>query len=213
MTRLTERETEEIRRAKRAVESEAQQQESRTRFADSAPTPEPTQDPALQALMARHGRLAEIYRGILYKIMLPALRKLRVRRAVQELQGFSDHLLWDLGIDRSQIELVAKELVDRTAPAPRPESRLFAGLRRRRLQRRTIRELSRLDDRQLDDIGLSRDEIFEAAERESLRVALPTPSSLHAMRHGNLSRRAANEMVRLDPAIFADLGDRKLATG
>ena len=63
MTRLTERETEEIRRAKRAVESDAQKQESRTRFADSTPTPEPTQDPALRVLMARHGRLAEIYRG------------------------------------------------------------------------------------------------------------------------------------------------------
>ena len=47
MTRLTERETEEIRRAMRAVESEAQQQESQTRFADGTPTPDPTQDPAL----------------------------------------------------------------------------------------------------------------------------------------------------------------------
>ena len=97
MTRLTERETEEIRRAKRAVESDAQKQESRTRFADSTPTPEPTKDPALQVLMARHGRLAEIYRGILYNILLPAQRALLVRRTVKELRGLSDHLLWDIG--------------------------------------------------------------------------------------------------------------------
>ena len=145
---------------------------------------------------------------------------------MKKLQGFSDHLLWDIGIERGQIELVAKGLADRTAPAPRPESRLFAGLRRRRSQRRAIRELSRLSDRQLDDIGLVRDEIpvvverlsraevdRQAVERESPRVALRTPSSLHAMQPWNLSRQAANEMVRLDPEIFADLDDRKLATG
>ncbi len=87
--------------------------------------------------------------------------------------------------------------------------RALRPVRRNLLQRRTVRELSQLDDHLLYDIGLGRDEVGRVA-RELAWAALPAPQA----RTGLVTRiwrwyqrRAAiGELQALDDRMLADIG-------
>lgn len=219
MSRLTEREIEEIRRVKRAVRDEAREEFSQVRLADDANTRQPALAARILGLLAQYSGLAEIAWLVRHKAVPSVLQRVQARRAVAELRALNDRALRDIGIERGQIETVVEAMKDAPAPAPRPMVGPLAALQRWIVRRRTIDLLSALDDRLLEDIGLVRAHIADfvhdmdaavlsgriegvtAAQR--LRKA---DNALDSQQQWNLSRQAAGDLARLDSDAVADLG-------
>ena len=219
MSRLSEREIEEIRRVKRAVEEEAREEFSQVRLADDVDTRHPALAATLLALVARMSGLAEIAWMVRHEVVLPLRQRIQTRRAMAQLHGLNDRALRDIGIERGQIETVVAGIKVETPRSPRPEVGPIAALRRWIVRRRTINTLSALDDRLLEDIGLVRshiptfvldlDKAMLSGRIEGLTAAqkiLGASSALRSPGQWNLSRRAAGDMTRLDPDALADLG-------
>ncbi len=219
MSRLTEREIAEIRRVKRAVHHEARDEVTQVSLADGAPSRHSTPLADFATTVARHSGLAEIGWVLRHKIAAPVLHAIRVRQAIRALELMSDSLLRDIGIDRGRIEETVMGVAAEPTPGMRPAFGPFAALRRWRSQRRTINELSRLNDRVLKDIGILRSEIPNLAARMhrtgtdgrmaglgSDHVMARTTSAMHGIQQWNLSRQAANDMARIDQEALADLG-------
>ncbi len=219
MSRLTEREIEELRRVKRAVEEEAREEFSQVRLADDVDTRQPALATRLLALAVRYSGLAEIAWMVRHEVVLPLRQRIHTRRAMTDLQGLNDRALRDIGIERGQIETVVEAMKVETPRSPRPEVGLIAALRRWIVRRQTINTLSALDDRLLDDIGLIRshipafvhdlDEAMLSGRIEGQTAAQKVrkaTNALRSLRQWNLSRQAAGDMVRLDPDALADLG-------
>jgi uncharacterized protein YjiS (DUF1127 family) len=181
---------------------------------------------ALPASQARKGLLTRIWHW--YKR----------RAAIRELEALDDRVLADIGLVRGDIDeavdrAIAARLPEKAA-VPSPVSRVLAALGawnpgrpakslaawyRRWLKRRaTIRELQALDDRMLADIGLLRPDIpaaMERLEQGATKTAQPTfeqsnywDSVVRMLRHAELTREAAREIVRQDPEGLVDLGHR-----
>ncbi len=219
MSRLTEREIEELRRVKRAVEEEAREEFSQVRLADDVDTRQPALAAKLLALAVRYSGLAEIAWMVRHEVVSPLRQRIHTRRAMTDLQGLNDRALRDIGIERGQIETVVEAMKVDTPRSPRPEVGPIAALRRWIVRRRTINTLSALDDRLLDDIGLIRshipafvhdlDEAMLSGRIEGQTAAQKVrkaTNALRSLRQWNLSRQAAGDMVRLDPDALADLG-------
>jgi uncharacterized protein YjiS (DUF1127 family) len=163
--------------------------------------------------------------------------RLKRRASIRELEALDDRMLADIGLVRGDIhEAVDRAAATRAAEQDAPAtlaSNLLAALRewnpghrasgllarfRQWLRRRaTTRELKRLDDRMLADIGLLRRDIPAAvdllATAGKADAAAPTleqsnywDSVVRVMRHWDLSREAAREMARHDPDSLIDLG-------
>ena len=240
MSRMTEREIAEIRRVKRAIHHEARDEVTQVSLADGAPSRHSTPLADFATTVARHSGLAEIGWVLRHKIAAPVLRAIRVRRAIRDLESMSDILLRDIGIDRNRIEGTVMGVASESANAMRPAFGPFAALRRWLIQRRTINELSGLNDRVLEDIGIVRSEIPSLVARfhktgmdgrmEGLgsdHVMARATSPARSLQQWNLSRQAANDMARFDQEALADLGyvkgeldrvpevlgERKLAAG
>lgn len=88
-------------------------------------------------------------------------------------------------------------------------ARIVRPIRQAMERRRTIRELSRLDDRMLRDIGLERDQIEDYAAKFSASDMTPTarPNGLFALiRSWNERRVAIKELEGLDDRLLRDIG-------
>lgn len=83
-------------------------------------------------------------------------------------------------------------------------------LAQRRLYRRTLAELSRLDARALQDIGINRGEILRTAREAAGLSAEPKPGLFarlgQAMADARQRRRAAQDLALLDPRLLLDIG-------
>jgi uncharacterized protein YjiS (DUF1127 family) len=219
MSRLTERELEEIRRVKRAVEAEAREEFSQLRLADGGYTRRPAPAAGLLAQAARISGLAEVAWMVREGVVLPLRQRLHRRRAMAELHGLSDRALKDIGVERGQIDSLVGKMQIATPRAPRPETGLVATLRRWIVRRRAIGALTALDDRLLEDIGLVRAHIpafvrgldkAVASGRIDGETAARTARNAGA-RSGTpasstLTRQAAHDVARLDPKALADYG-------
>lgn len=219
MSRLTEREIEEIRRVKRAVREEAREEFSQVRLADDADTRQPAPAARLLGQLARYSGLTEIAWMVRHGVILPLRQRIQARRAVAQLHALNDRALRDIGIERGQIETIIDAIKVDTPPAPRPVAGPIATLRRWIARRRAINDLQVLDDRMLEDIGLVRahiadfvhdmDEAVVSGRIEGLTAAQrarKAKTALQSLKQWNLSRQAAGDMARLDPEALADLG-------
>ncbi|HIC79774.1 MAG TPA: DUF1127 domain-containing protein [Kiloniellaceae bacterium] len=100
------------------------------------------------------------------------------RRTIAELHGLSDAMLTDIGIERADIAAAAT-----AATGPQTSHRSVWHVLAHRVQRsyrlrRTLRELSALSDKMLDDIGLDRANLDEVAAAlvDGKKVAAASPS-------------------------------------
>ena len=161
---------------------------------------------------------------------------LRRRAAIRELEALDDHMLSDIGLVRGNIREAVERAAAEAPPAKtgrdlavaglsalrnwipvRQVAGLF-GLARQWLKRRaTIRQLEALDDRMLADIGLRRRDIPAALDRlaaggrsaaaaQTLEQANYWDSVVRVLRHWEMSREAAREIVRSGPDATIDLG-------
>lgn len=222
MSRLTEREMEEIRRVKRAVQQEAREEISKVRLAHDVHTRQAARQApraGLLAVAARFSGLSEVVWILRCRLLAPLRQKIEKRRAIAEMRHLSDHALRDIGVERSQIEAVVHRMHRLPSQPARPEVGPIAAVRHWLWRRRTVNTLSLLSDRILEDIGLLRAHIpdFVEALEEARRSHLPEDPTvaqvvrfmkapLRTFKQWNLSRRAANDLARLDPEALADIG-------
>lgn len=140
--------------------------------------------------------------------MIESVRRARSRRLiVDELQRLDDHLLRDIGLTRDEIKPMATRLaaVDQAERGTRPG--LFTRLLRFLRRQATIRDLRALDDRMLADIGIRRDEIVPVVDYlQRVTDEEAGAPALRGLQKWNLSRQAAGQMARLGPETLNDLG-------
>ena len=130
MSRLTEREIEEIRRVKRAVREEAREEFSQVRLADDAVTRQPAPTVRFLDVLVHYSGLTEIAWLVRHKVVLPIRQRVQAREARAELHALNDRALRDIGIERGQIDSVVDSLRAETPAAPRPLVGPIAALRR-----------------------------------------------------------------------------------
>lgn len=145
----------------------------------------------------------------------------RRQRTIAALNALDDTILADIGVQRGNIRALATELArqrERAGAAPRRQGSLAAAYRRWRARRASIRELRRLDDRTLADIGIARNRIdtvvdgLLAGDRAATRAPLgdvlrqADEALVRPLRKWDMTRRAAGQMARMDRETLADLG-------
>lgn len=216
MSRLTEREREEIRRVKRAVEKEAREEFSQVHLANNVDTRHSA--PGLAAQLALLSGLAEIAWILRNEVVLPVRHWIQARRATAELQRLDDRILKDIGVERCQIDSRIAEHKIHAAKTPRPETGAIAALRHWISRRRTVDTLSALDDRMLEDIGLVRANLSDFVrkldkavvegrlEGQTAAQTLRGRTAAQAKEAADMSREAADDMARLDPEALAKIG-------
>jgi len=108
---------------------------------------------------------AELSRFLKNGIVRPLVAWQRRRKAFAALMALDDRMLADIGLARHEIANHVRKLGYGSAPAhATAKVELAASFQANRAQRKTIKELSRLSDRELQDIGVARSEIAEIAE-------------------------------------------------
>ena len=117
-------------------------------------------------------------------LVTPVTRALHRRRTINQLKGLSKQCLKDIGVRRDEIETLAGQLVAEGKPS-RPS--LIEKLRRSRARHAAIRELQRLPDRVLADIGLPRGMIAPAVDglfnaKDGKKIARPAAITRSAIR-------------------------------
>lgn len=99
------------------------------------------------------------------------LRVLRQRRTVSELNQLDNRLLADIGLDRGEIETVAEQLAAKAYPSTPLRLPLAGTLSLAWKRHAAIRELRRLPDYVLNDIGVPRAEIVPTVVRLMAKTA------------------------------------------
>ncbi|RMD63842.1 MAG: DUF1127 domain-containing protein [Alphaproteobacteria bacterium] len=132
------------------------------------------------------------------------LRAWEQQQTATELSRLDDHILDDIGLRREEIGTVARQIGGANGPEAPRHSRLrraFEAMRTAWLRRAMIRDLERLPDEILEDIGIPRWRIEEAVDTMLAETAkkraqaqaageTPTPAtvSAHSPVHGLIAR-------------------------
>ncbi len=154
-------------------------------------------------------------------------RFLARRRTQRELSRLDDRMLADIGLSRGDIHIAAAQAVGTRAQKKTPIWANWLSLvQRARTRARMVRDLHRLPNHILDDIGIQRWQIEDEVDGilakndtkdESLKTETDGTSPVHDLlrrveaatwpfRRWQMSRVAAGQMARLNRDTLADLG-------
>ena len=206
MSRLTEKEIDLIRAVRATGELE------QAGAADPIETAQRLQAKAIGELASRGATAVAHWSGFAALVsfiddtLLRGLRaSLRRRAAANQLKRLDDHLLHDIGLDRSMVEAYVESLsTDQVEPARSKPAR-SGGFRHWLRRRNTIRELEALDNRLLADIGLTRASIpmaVDQATTDKARVETRvTPAQKHALTQQALSATQPKQRRSIEKTI------------
>jgi len=185
MSRLTEKEIEQISRARRVVRDEAANVDALIRQAKAM------RYEIVTSLMKRGiGAIVPVaaFRLLGDLFVTPVARAIRRRRTLRELERLDDRMLADIGLERYTLRDYAWTLDAARHPETRPAP--WVRFARWLEQRATIERLEAMDDRLLADIGLARGNITDAVTGRE-RPAKPAQGRL-----GAVIREAENRLPR-----------------
>jgi uncharacterized protein YjiS (DUF1127 family) len=172
---------------------------------------------------ARAVGLAPVWTAVERSLVARLRRAHHRRRTLDMLSALSARELADIGLMPGEIEAAAAKAAALAVPVAPLRFAPVRRLRRAHRRHATIRELQRLPDHVLDDIGLARHEIeakVDSIMAESDGVAPTTIKSrptlhdvveqvetaMRPLRRWQMSRLAAGQLARLDPDLLADIG-------
>jgi uncharacterized protein YjiS (DUF1127 family) len=152
--------------------------------------------------------------GALFQRIEVSLEKSRV---LAELERLDDRMLADIGLERGDLRAKVENAPVKTKPSLM--GRMARALSRVRTKQATIRQLRALPDAVLRDIRIERGQIEDVvtatltakeAEQVTPFTREPRPSLAEMLvlplRQWDISRRAASQMVRIDPDLLQDIG-------
>ncbi len=138
-------------------------------------------------------------------------------RVLAELERLDDRMLADIGLERGDLRAKVENAPVKTKPSLM--GRMARALSRVRTKQATIRQLRALPDAVLRDIRIERGQIEDVvtatltakeAEQVTPFTREPRPSLAEMLvlplRQWDISRRAASQMVRIDPDLLQDIG-------
>jgi uncharacterized protein YjiS (DUF1127 family) len=155
---------------------------------------------------------AQTVSGAFGALVEAVLRPFQRRAIVRRLERLDDRMLDDIGLQRWEIDAVATSVAGRQAPTLTVALiDLFAAAARGIVawQERRVaeRELRGLDDRMLQDIGISRADIPQvAAGRPVGAKADEVYDAIEGLRRWIRSRAVAKELNTLDSRTLNDIG-------
>jgi uncharacterized protein YjiS (DUF1127 family) len=155
---------------------------------------------------------AQTVRGAFGALVEAVRRPLRHRAIARRLERLDDRMLEDIGLQRWEIDAVAQSVATHKTPSVMVALVDLAAAIAKRVvawqERRTAeRELRRLDDRMLRDIGIMRADIPQvAAGRPVSAKAEEANDALDALRRWARSRAAAKDLNALDSRMLNDIG-------
>ncbi len=138
--------------------------------------------------VARVTGLGAVARMVNEILVAPLKAGLRRHETVAVLSRLDDHMLRDIGLDRTRVQDLATGLTE--SNGGEEQRGIFARLRYRYQRRVSIKTLEALDDRTLEDIGIPRGDIPGAVDR-----ALGQKS-------GRASKVAVINLVAGKPTLF-----------
>ncbi|MFC4350003.1 RSP_7527 family protein [Fodinicurvata halophila] len=171
--------------------------------------------------------IAKAARGLRRTLRLNQLgtyitRQTLYARTYRELSQLSDRSLADIGITRSEIDSVARELTQTGSQATETGAKgFFSTLREKlaqaRMRQQTRRRISELDARMLQDIGINPHDNIDAAieriisEREANRTAAQADAAANA-RTPIVEEKLRTDLTRaLQPAANQPVENAKAA--
>lgn len=143
-------------------------------------------------------------------------------RTYRELSQLSDRSLADIGITRSEIDSVARELSQTGTQAAETEAKgFFSALREKlaqaRMRQQTRRRISELDARMLQDIGINPHDNIDAAIERIISERKANQAPVQAAPESSADNRIVEEKLRTDltralqPAANQPVEDAKAA--
>ncbi len=149
--------------------------------------------------------------GALRDLTAAVLRPLRRQAIADRLERLDDRLLEDIGVQRSQIDVIADSVASRQTPRVGAAlGNLFAVLVKSLAawgeRRAASRELNALDDRMLRDIGITRADIPAVIAGMTAAGHVDSTDPLEAVRRWARSRAAARDLNSLDNRTLDDIG-------
>lgn len=146
----------------------------------------------------------------LKNLMVLLGRSFRRGAIATQLHRLDDRMLDDIGLQRWQIEKVANQAADSTTSVGKAISALLAVLSGSftnwRNRRAAYRELMGLDDRMLQDIGMSRGDIPAAIASMGRLESHEDAVSFSALRLWNRSRQVSKTLNASDNRLLDDIG-------
>lgn len=194
MTRLTEVELAELNRAKALAQPINTQQiiEQAHRL-------------RAEATVEMFSKATRSLRGLLRLNALGAYiaRQTLYARTYRELSQLSDRSLADIGISRSEIDSVAREVSQSTTQAAGTEAKgFFTSLREKlakaRLRRETHRRIAELDARMLQDIGINPHDNIDTAIEQAVREREAGQGQAQPTVASNSGKSIVDEKLRTD---------------
>lgn len=166
--------------------------------------------------IARATGVADLVAAIDRLVLTPVRNGMTRRQTMSQLRRMDDRMLRDIGVERGTLYGLSEDLQQANVIETPARGGIFAWAARQLRRRSTLHELQGLDDRMLEDIGLTRGSLGTSVDtiiaRETAAVETPKAQPrvpAEALSWLNMNRRLMTEIANLGPIMITPEGHMK----